>query len=121
MQIEQKLHGLQPIDRSNWVTLIDKPERIGAWQSREFTVQTFYVPGEIIRLSVNRNRLTGTPRLYADGISWDDLQDIKNECGYADRMAVEIYPEADHLLNIINARHLWILPSPLTFAWRTEP
>lgn len=110
--------GLEPVDRSRWLTVIDKPERIAAWQSPEFTVQTFAVPGDIIRLSVNRNQILGTQKLFLEGITWDDLQTIKNECGYADRMAVEIYPEAQHVLNLINARHLWILPEPLPFAWR---
>jgi hypothetical protein len=114
----QTIEQLKQIDRSNWITLLNNSERFAAWQSSEFTVQAFHVPGDIIRLSVNRNELAGTQRLYLDGINWDELQQIKEICGYGDRMAVEIYPENYHVLNIINARHLWILPDPMPFAWR---
>lgn len=112
--------GLEKIDSSQWATLKHRPDRFAAWASSEFTVQMFHISGGIVRLSVNRNLRTGCNRLFADGISWDELQQIKDECGYADRMAVEIYPQAEHVLNIINARHLWILPEPLSFAWRSD-
>lgn len=45
-----------------------------------------------------------------DGISWDDLQRIKNEIVGADRLAVEVYPPEAELVNEVNMRHLWVLP-----------
>jgi hypothetical protein len=109
---------LERIDPSRCKTLTNRPDRFAVWQSLKFTVQAFHVPGNVVRLAVNRNELTGDTRLYADGITWEELQGIKDECGYADRMAVEIYPAAADVLNVINARHLWIIPTPLPFAWR---
>ena len=120
MKTEINSKQLEPLDRSLWGSLVKNPNRFAVWTSSEFSVQAFNVPGDIVRLAINRNERILSPRLFADGISWDDIQAIKDKCGYADRMAVEIYPEANHILNIINARHLWILPSPLPFAWRVE-
>jgi hypothetical protein len=76
--------GLKIIDPANYVVLSDNPDRLTCWRSPEFTVQTHRVPGEIVRLSVNRNQLIPGSRLYQGGISWDELQLIKDECGYAD-------------------------------------
>jgi hypothetical protein len=109
---------LERIDPSRCNALSHRPDRFAVWQSLKFTVQAFHVPSNVVRLAINRNELTGDTRLYADGITWEELQDIKDECGYADRMAVEIYPASDDILNVINARHLWIIPTPLPFAWR---
>jgi hypothetical protein len=120
MKTEINTKRLEPLDRHLWDTLVKNPNRFAVWTSSEFSVQAFNVPGDIVRLAINRNERIPSPRLFADGISWEDIQAIKDECGYPDRMAVEIYPEANHILNIINARHLWILPSPLPFAWRVE-
>jgi hypothetical protein len=120
MKTEINTKRLEPLDRSRWATLIENPNRFAVWTSEIFSVQAFNVPGGIVRLTINRNKRILSPRLFDDGISWEDLQAIKDECGYADRMAVEIYPEANHILNVINARHLWILPAPLPFAWRIE-
>jgi hypothetical protein len=114
----QVVEALKKVDRSRWQTLSERTDIFAAWHSSKFTIQAFHVPGDIIRLSTNLNELSGTQRLYKDGISWDELQQIKDSCGYADRMAVEIYPEKYHVLNIINARHLWLLPNPLPFAWQ---
>lgn len=45
-----------------------------------------------------------------DGISWDDLQKIKNECAGEDSVAVEIYPKENDVVNETNMRHLWVMP-----------
>lgn len=45
-----------------------------------------------------------------DGISWDILQQIKNDILGKDVLAVEIYPPEDEVVNEINMRHLWAVP-----------
>lgn len=45
-----------------------------------------------------------------DGISWDDLQRIKNEALGADVIAVEVFPAEDQVVNEVNMRHLWEVP-----------
>jgi hypothetical protein len=42
--------------------------------------------------------------------SWADLQRIKNELVGEQRVAVEVFPEADCLHDSANMAHLWILP-----------
>lgn len=91
------------------------PSRI--WVSRKFMVQEYPEADDIIRLSVSRVKLLGTMR-FADGIEWETLQAIKNEVGYSDRDAVEVYPMAGHVVNVANMRHLWVLPYEIPFAWR---
>ena len=78
-------------------------------------------PNGIIRLCITRRERIEGHRLFAEGISWDEIQAIKAECGYGDRFAVEVYPEDQNILNNMNARHLWILPDRLPFAWKIDP
>jgi len=44
------------------------------------------------------------------GISWDQLQAIKNEAIGEDANCVEAYPAQDDTINEANIRHLWQLP-----------
>ena len=46
---------------------------------------------------------------YADGITWDELQEIKNQCGYENSWLCEYYPPKDKLINVANIRHLWVM------------
>jgi hypothetical protein len=116
-QIKTKL---VPIPVEQQVSFSNRPDRFICYHSDEFVVQCFKVPGDIIRIAVHRKERINSPRLFKDGISWDELQEIKRQCGYADRMAVEIYPPDRDVLNIMNVRHLWLLPEPLDFAWRID-
>ena len=70
----------------------------------------------IVRLSINRTLLSG--ERWEDGITWDELQSIKMQCGYGDFDAMEIYPADRDIVNVANMRHLWIMASPLKNAWR---
>lgn len=79
-------------------------------------VQQYDEPNGVIRLSINSTTRQG--RRWADGLTWDTLQDIKSACGYGDRDAVEVYPPRIDEVNVANMRHLWILPVPLSFVWR---
>ena len=44
------------------------------------------------------------------GISWDELQRLKDEHLGPDVLAVEIYPPARRVVNELNMRHLWEVP-----------
>ena len=44
------------------------------------------------------------------GISWDELQRLKDEHLGPDVLAVEIYPPAHRVVNELNMRHLWEVP-----------
>lgn len=87
-----------------------------AWRSREFLVSVYYKENGVERLSVNRTSHNGES--WEEGISWDDLQRLKSECGRGDRDAVEIYPADKDLVNVANMRHIFVLPEPFHLTWR---
>lgn len=111
---------LQPLHRSEWPFGFQTSLPDAVYLSRNFLVQVFE-SGDYLRLSVTKckvgNMLKG--RTFADGVSWNELQDIKRQVGLGDRFAVEIYPEDDRIVNDANMRHLWIFPAGerLTCAW----
>jgi hypothetical protein len=95
------------------------PNLMRVLRSATHLVQIFAAPMPAeFRLSVCRSELG--PTSWAEGISWDDLQGLKAQAGYADRLAVEIYPAAADLVNVANMRHLWILQAghDLPFVWK---
>ena len=107
---------LEPIPPAFWPKDRIEPNRIAVWRSRDFLVQVFCEANQIMRLSVCRTKLDGTR--WQDGITWDELQQIKKEVGMGDKFAVEIYPADADVVNVANMRHLWILPEAPAFAWR---
>ena len=112
---------LQTVHRDAWPARAHDPNRVRVWQSRDWLVQEF-TTGDgmaIARLSVHRGTLDG--QRWADGVTWDQLQQIKREVGYGDHDAVEIYPADADVVNVANMRHLWIMAAKLPFAWRSSP
>lgn len=70
----------------------------------------------ICRLTVNRTEM-GRDGRWRDGITWDELQDLKRQAGYGEAMAVEVYPPDSEVVNVANMRHLWIVdPRAVPFA-----
>jgi len=45
-----------------------------------------------------------------DGITWDELQVLKNERLGRNTRAIEVYPDQEDLVNSTNMRHLWEVP-----------
>lgn len=43
------------------------------------------------------------------GITWDELQDIKNDVFGKEACAIEVYPPQSRLVNNCPMRHLWLL------------
>jgi hypothetical protein len=84
---------------------------VEAWADHEFRVLLCEDGGGARRLEVQR---TADP--YAP-ISWETLQRLKAEVGYADWWAVEMYPPTDHVINVAPLRHLFLLDSRPPFAW----
>lgn len=107
------------IPRSEWppdTKALQDPKRMKVFRNRNYLVQLFQENGGVIRISVTKSQL-GMGRTFADGLSWDELQDIKRMAGYGDCFAVEIYPRGKDIVNVANMRHLWVLPQPLDFGW----
>jgi len=75
------------------------------WESDEYRAVAFQ-DQDAIRLDIQRKD-------EQDGITWDELQTIKNSCGFADKDAVEFYPKQQDVINTANYRHLYIFETPL--------
>jgi len=45
-----------------------------------------------------------------DGITWDELQAVKNEALGPETVCIEVYPAASEVVNEIPMRHLWVMP-----------
>lgn len=118
---------LVEIPREAWPVGLDGVrQRLGiikVWRSRRFIVQVHRVSDEIVRLSVNRTEVTTGKReaegRWTEGISWDDLQAIKRQCGYGNRDAVEVFPADRDVVDVANMRHVWVfLKAELPFKWK---
>jgi hypothetical protein len=90
-----------------------------AWRNRHFLAQ-IYSDGTHLRLSINRTVLNDEGH-WVDGITWDELQWVKAQCGFSHYWAVEIYPADEHVICDANIRHLLLLGEQQpSFAWTSE-
>ena len=87
------------------------------FQNDEFLVQIFQLDNEPTRLTINKVKQKNGK--WVDGITWDELMCIKRMVGFQDHCAVEIYPPDEHIVNVANMRHLWIVEMP-EFVWKKE-
>ena len=109
---------LVPVERERWNPANwDDTSRVEVWRSREFLVQVFAEKDGAQRLTISRTHVLPNGK-WMPGITWDDLQRLKSQCGRAERWAMEIYPADEHLVDVANMRHLWILAEAPQFAWR---
>jgi hypothetical protein len=114
-------HMIKPfreLDRSEWFVPWQKPrpDRLTAWHSPDFTVQSFAVAGGITRLAIHRSDNDFLQPCYGlrGGIPRDTIVQIKQELGFGALFGVEIYPPQSDILHVADVRHLWLLPaSPL--------
>lgn len=72
----------------------------GVWEDDVYLAAAF-LDGTAIRLDICKKDMT-------DGIKWEELQDIKNKCGFSAFDAVEFYPKDGDVINTANYRHLYI-------------
>lgn len=92
-----------------WLSYFGEPS-IGAWESDKYLAVAFQ-DMDAIRLDIRRKD-------EQDGITWDELQDIKNQCGFSDKDAVEFYPRQQDVINTANYRHLYIFENKLPLVRR---
>lgn len=108
---------LVKIERKDWPPAIKKlrhQECHEVWRSRKFMVQVYPEKNGIERLTMNRTVLKEDTINFEDGITWDELMELKRQCGRGDRWAVEMYPADAKIVNVANMRHLWCLPEGKT-------
>lgn len=88
------------------------------WASRNFRLYVFLHQDGTERLNIHRMRIDLENDTWADGITWDELQDLKRQCGRGSRLAVEVFPKDEDIINIGNVRHLWIVDeTKIPFVW----
>lgn len=110
---------LTRLDKANYP---DYPEAMlpdECYVSRHFMVQLFHEDNPdyvgLIRLSVVRTKANQSG--WLENITWEELQGIKRDLGYAERYALEVYPPDSLIVNVANMRHLWLLETPLSIGW----
>jgi hypothetical protein len=81
-----------------------------AFRNSDYLAQVYQESEGWLRISVNRTHKGFGEERFLAGISWEKLQAIKDSLGYANCMAVEIFPEKKNIINAANMRHLWVLP-----------
>lgn len=110
---------LRPVPQDQWPDLVQMTKKpYAVWRSRFFLVQSFDEGNGINRLSVARSEIDTTSGRWKEGITWDELQEIKRQVGLGEYMAVEIFPADRDVINVANMRHLWVMRDPLPFAWK---
>jgi hypothetical protein len=107
---------LRPWPREKWPPQMGESNRMNVFVSKRFMVQVFDEGNGMVRLSINRVAFNGES--WDADITWEELQQIKNDVGYWHRDAVEIFPADKDVVNLANMRHLWVFPCLLNFAWR---
>ena len=84
---------------------------IESWRSRKFVAVVYEINKNIERISINRTDFNQNHTRWKDGISWDDIQKLKAECGRGHLEAVEVYPADKDIVNVANIRHIWVFKS----------
>lgn len=78
---------------------------IGVWEDETYFAAAFQEK-TCIRLDIQRKD-------ERSGLTWDDLRQIKNECGFSDYDGIEFYPRENDVLNTGNFRHLYLFSEAL--------
>lgn len=108
---------LSPVPRDRWPPpKPSAPYPVEVFWNRQFLVQVFNEASGM-RMTVNRTTVNKAGN-WDENISWEDLQQLKREAGYGGFWAVEIFPPDQHVINVANMRHLWLLNEAPAFGWR---
>lgn len=87
-------------------------EVAAAWVSEEFSAAL--VPqGGVWRLTIARTDGAAAP------MSWEELMQVKRDCGFGNFDALEVYPRDEDIFNTANLRHLY-LTGTVPFALRAN-
>jgi hypothetical protein len=112
---------LQEIPKATWPEFPDhKGEKIRVLRSRGFLVQVYLEQDGTRRLTVNRTDPLPNG-MWKDGITWDELMEVKRQAGYGNALAIEFFPPDADIVNVAALRHLFI-PTGKTLPehWKNE-
>lgn len=86
------------------------------WESKDYLAVLYEQPDGYRRLSVNCTRKNAQGE-WRDGITWDELYRVKNECLGLETWCVEVYPADSELVRDSNIRHLFVMDEAPEYAW----
>ena len=111
--------SMQEVQRSEWPFMPGfETVPLRVWRSADYLAVLYEQRADgnrrltvnSVRRKAERKRKSGTD--WRDGITWDELQRVKNECLGEDVWCVEVYPAQDKLVDVANMRHLFVLDRP---------
>ena len=105
------------VPRDEWPVVLAmtcRPLRV--WQSRDYLAVLYQEPDGRLRLSVNSVR-RNPQGMWRDGITWDELQRVKNECLGPETWCAEAFPAESALVRESNIRHLFVMDAKPDWAW----
>lgn len=86
------------------------------WYSQSFGIFVFIHKDGTERLMIHRMTLDGDQ--WEDGITWDELMEVKRQCGRGEKDFIEVFPKDENIINCGNVRHLWLVdPSKIPCVW----
>lgn len=91
---------------------------VKVWRSADYLAVLYVQRADgMMRLTVNSTRRKPERKRksrtgWRDGITWDELQRVKNETIGPKFWCAEAYPPEDRVVNVANMRHLWVLEEP---------
>lgn len=116
--LSQYSDNLELIAIEDYKTKINTPNNlIKAYVSKKYFVQLYQEKNKPLRISIIKNKVNADLK-WEDGLTWDEIQNIKNEIGFENNDCVEIYPAQQNVVNVANMRHIWVMNDPLPFSWK---
>lgn len=109
------------INKDNWpIMLCAEVIPLKVFESTKFLAILYKQrANDLVRLTV-RKKSKKRDGNWEDGITWDELQIIKNECLGEDVECIEVYPKQSDVINVSNMRHLWVLDEPCKYRFPKE-
>ena len=99
----------------------DAPDDVlRVWGSRDYLATLWLDPNGYQRLSINSTTYDTRTGRWADGLTWDELMAVKNQCGFAAQWCVEVYPPKSESVDVASIRHLWLLDDAPGYAWNAQ-
>lgn len=80
--------------------------------------------GKIEHVTITRGHRDGDPIITTDGskgFSWAEKLQIKDELFGKNRVAIEVYPQEDRLIDIADVYHLWVFSKGFRLPFGIHP
>lgn len=78
------------------------------WVSNSFRLAVFVHADGTEQLNIHRTHIDHENDAWKDGITWDEMMELKRQCGRGERDFFEWFPRDSNIVNNGNFRHLWL-------------